>query len=153
MTPATLGASAPESIVVSLEWAKKLKEAGWSGNSHWLWAYHCFDLPADSEFQKPFLCGREHEDHYHQYKFYLAPTWSDIWFSLPSDLLMNARVVDIALDAEFLDQWNPAIFKMEKYAEFQSRRAEKWEPKQKTPHDDVAAMYCYLAENKLLPTS
>ena len=89
----------PKDIVVSLEHAKALKEAGWTGNAHFLWAYHCFDYSNDSELQKPFVTCAELEDHYHQWEMMAAPTASEIIRRIP--------VADrIAVPADRLDDPN-----------------------------------------------
>lgn len=141
-------------ITVSLEWAKKLEECDWRGSSYWLWAFHCYDLPAKSEYQKPFLCSRDTEDHNHQWEMCRAPTWSDIWFSLPEELRSQQQeTFEITLDSEFLDEWNPAIHGIEYITKFQSHRTDTplFVPKESTMHDDMAATYCYLVEHNLLP--
>lgn len=144
--------TSPEQITVSLEWAKKLNENGWRGNAYWLWAYHCFDFADDSDLQKPMLISRETEDHHHQWETYSAPTWSDIWFTLPHDIRNQVKEVEVTLDAAFIDRWNPAIFQQEEFRKYQRRRIEPpFRPNQTSMHDDVAAMWIHLKENNLLP--
>ena len=136
-------------ITVSLEKAKALYECGWRGQSYWLWAYYCYDY--SDEYQKAqkmeHLISRETEDHHHQWKTYLAPTWSDIYFSLPENMrFTNFNGIELTLDAEFIDCWNPAIYSDDR------NKGVLFKPTGESMHDNMADMYIYLSQHNLLPS-
>lgn len=140
MTPATLKASA---ITVSQKWAEKLREAGW---------------PQDEE--SPFLwqCGSENQSRVVSGKFVevtarydgtflAAPTAEEVLRRLPRVIVDEGELFTMVLSPSSLDGWNVSYMH------------ENGEPRCAacvTGYDTLAkaaaAMYVYLAGQKLLPS-
>lgn len=120
-----------ESICVSLEWAKKLKECGLSPRYTDNFIY--VDQGGEAIFihNQPLAIVASSD-----MKFYPAPTAEDILRELPDgtqvtrscDRNYHCECGEIKLNADILRQTFP------------------------TAANACAAVYCYLAENNLLPT-
>lgn len=169
MTTATPEASAPESIVVSLEWAKKLMEAGWpqtTDDSYFQWSNHILvfeyeDLgcpkaepvgnpqygmtPTKFKIQRssqiPELSEQETNG---ELIVFAAPTAEEILRRLPTFLQLEDGAYDLR------------ILKMTGHFNVWYSRADTVFPEGGVMENSLAnasaAMYVYLAENKLLPT-
>lgn len=160
MTP-TSPSSAPESIVVSLEWAKKLKKAGFPDESIFIWHY-CERMATDTKY------GDYRNDH-DEWKFRIRST------ILPENLEGRTRA---APTAEEILRRLPERIKPMALTEMDERRMKDppdlrfsinktkvgWEIRYWSPYletdehqesdtlaDAAAAMFVFLAESGLLP--
>lgn len=134
----------PSAITVSLEWAKKLKEAGWEqGITIGNWR------PSTNDFYRK---QQQYEIHftsgsYRNEKSFDAPTAEEILRRLPKSVATkNRKVHRLSINCNGGKRWQIM------YGDdiFES-------PVIVDPDDSLAnasaSMYCYLAENKLLPSS
>lgn len=139
----------PESIVTSLELSRKLKDAGyWESTAHW-WIYPNEKHPDWPS--KPFLITEFERDHYHQEEdvydqLIAAPTAEEILRKLPDS-------VDTDIDVEILgmgrnDDGNWIVW----YSCDDTTHNQTPVRIENSLANAAAAMYCYLAEQKLLPS-
>jgi hypothetical protein len=146
MTPIT-STTGPESIVTSLDWSKKLKEAGWSQEgSTFYWQEHqpthefhvwFRDVLHLSEVKVPGLC-------------FAAPTAEEILRRLPKDITKNDGSC-YALEVYFCaEDGNCLVYKpMIRGQIMQLADAANKD----SLANAAAAMWVYLSEQKLLPSS
>lgn len=130
----------PSAITVSLEWAKKLKEVGWEqGITIGNWR------PSTNDFYRK---QQQYEIHftsgiYRNEKSFDAPTAEEILRRLPAafktNLLNVGKYTPNDWVVSYFDPANAAAF-MPYFNDPSFANA-------------AAAMYCYLAENNLLPSS
>lgn len=130
--------TSPQSIVVSLEWAKKLKESGWPHGGYFAW-YIYPDLPPDQRepgVPEPHEEVEKHHDKGWKVKLehYRAPTAEEILRRLPP-IINKTRVLEIM--PSHPDEWR---------IEYGSSHT-LWE---KTLANAAASMYVHLSENNLL---
>lgn len=137
--------SGPDAIVTSLDWSKKLKEAGWPQESTFFWARAArldeWEVVIDAEISwigndniKGSGCGCCERDDELADKF-AAPTAEEILRRLPrtvgeAELALNHGPIDG-------EPWYIFYPGVRGIRDFSLANA-------------AAAMYCYLAENKLL---
>lgn len=175
--------STPENIVVSLDWAKKLKEAEWpQGESvFWWWedllkgqptalvdslpkslprktlsAQACNgnndgNDPMIDELHEPARTGKDYEDDCPafdwKHRYTAAPTAEEILRRLPGNLMMAGEGYDAYLQFLKLGDYKWILTYM-------GKTEPKGQPMKKEDSlaNAAAAMYVYLADNKLLPT-
>ncbi len=137
----------PESIVTSLEWSKKIKQAGWpQKEALWFWVHH-YRAASDEYLWE--LFERDEDDKVNEHL--AAPTAEEILRKLPEEY--------VAKDGKRLELSCGKKIKQHGlgyYVTYETPRE---------PHDcdeacctndkhslanAAAAMYCYLAENNLL---
>lgn len=138
----TSPASAPESICVSLEWAKKLKEASWPQDSLWFWVHHY--IPNENRGMTWEIFERDEDDRVNEHC--AAPTAEEILRRLPSKI-EKAKAVSV-LEIQSLHTGGFAVY----YANVHDKEI-SIRPCDGSLANAAAAMYCYLSENNLLPSS
>lgn len=150
--------NSPESIVVSLEWSKKLKEAGYRQRARFLfWIKYCDNPKVSPDKIEYFewgsnrrgevgleMNGTTHLD------FYAAPTAEEILRELPDTISIGNKGYSLSIDAICCGE--------------NEKTWTEWEVCYQNDDEmpisfiDVsianaaACMYCHLAENNLLPT-
>ena len=135
-TPDIIG---PSSIVTSLEWSKKLKEAGWPQDDYlFIWRG-----PAPQHGRPDWNLGECFDTHANDGCF-AAPTAEEILRKLPKLIVhkeIHSRLYITPYENDYevgySPQWNEGI---------KLNRAEE------SLADAAAAMFVFLAEQKLLPT-
>ena len=141
--------SNPESITVSLDWAKKLKEAGWPQTGQcFYWIAHKGKGMAAVAFYKHVQNGRYGKS----VVFGAAPTAEEILRRLPEAIYLGPEREALYLsvmpdDYKWIVLYSP---------EYDQRRCDKenfWKRDRESLANASAAMYCYLAEKKLLPAT
>lgn len=147
--------SSTSAITVSLEWAKKLKEAGYpQGSTHYLWGEDGWKLDGKKDVSHnliqpkgdiPYKDGGKIEDGVYQ-RFYAAPTAEEILRRLPYSYEKKVNrtqkaVVYITVHRE-KQGWQVRAH---------SKRTLHWASQIDTLANAAAAMYCYLSSNNLLP--
>ena len=148
----------PESIVTSLDWSKKLKEAGWpQEDAIWYWVGHMLD--DNMEPTSWSLWPREKEEYREQWKphIHAAPTAEEILRRLPLWIKSKKNIVRTHAKSKTISGQR-IKFHLERfdggYALFYGT---KYSPlcyvEGDTLANAAAAMYCYLAEQKLLPSA
>lgn len=129
----------PESITVSLEWAKKLQTAGWPHGGYFAW-YIYPDLPPDQRepgVEQPHEDLEKHHDKGWKVKLehYRAPTAEEILQRLPTFVIFNNNgKFGIQCKKNEMNGYN-------KNVEFMNDSLA----------NATAAMWIYLKENNLLP--
>lgn len=127
-------------ITTSLEWSKKLKEAGWPQEDPiFRWAIQKFgDYHVDPfiDFARIGYCTEgftaSHED---RHEFIVAPTASELW----------GRIGDATV-------WKDSEgFHCQKITKSPGGFDQDAQTDGHTAQEVLAAMYCYLSDNKLLP--
>lgn len=131
----------PESIVVSLDWAKKLKEAGWLQNET------MFLLEADGLNAKLIRSAEGATRATSPFSYFSAPTAEEILRRLPKICVIQKERVELCCHWSITRQ--PGVF----YHTFDGGHAseEIVECCEETLANAAAAMYCYLDSNNLLP--
>ena len=132
-------------ICVSLEWAKKLNEAGWNERTHWQYWIRI----RHTEYE--LSCNLMH---YHL----PAPTAEEILWRLPETILVPVIVKKRPERFTYLLKLDIKNGKFLVY--FLRRKGDSsavYFPLPRFPHQSslanaAAAMYCYLADNNLLPS-
>ena len=155
-TPDIIG---PSSIVTSLEWSKKLKEAGWNQKQpNFLWVEF---FNTSSTVPKERLSSLIRIDEWHgcdceqPYKDrsylkslsrYAAPTAEEILRRLPMDRVRLGQyfMMNVPKKGDSGNRWYVS------YKKYVSRE-DTHEEHGDTIANAAAAMFCYLAEHKLLP--
>ena len=136
-------ATGPESIVTSLDWSKKLKEAGWpQDDSYLFWCRHPISPePNEWELGKSIIACL-----YPDTEFFAAPTAEEILRRLPRYLASTGGLNMTLTITPYADKWTVEYL-----------LPELGYDNSVLPQTHVslanaaAAMYCYLAEQKLLP--
>lgn len=129
----------PESIVTSLDWSKKLKEAGWPQNEgHFSWYRYSLTNSAKEWYVE---CQWQNEGNHLEWM--AAPTAEDILRRLPE------RLPGVFGDESLL-QIQP-LHGMSGWSVFYHSLGDD-DHSDKSLANAAAAMYYYLAEQKLLPT-
>jgi hypothetical protein len=144
-----------ESITVSLEWAKKLKEAGWEQEG-FLW-WHQTMSGSWEPLTTPELRGCLTMRRVHVY--YAAPTAEEILRRLPKKLLYESRAGRISGDGSevayelriYPIKWKDMRWRVGYDKKNPSDTVEEFEAD--TLANAAAAMYCHCAEQKLLPAA
>jgi hypothetical protein len=140
-----------ESIVTSLEWSKKLKEAGFPQEA---WAHYRKNNPTDRDDDAYFFFGfgDEFERPKPQWEFddwIAAPTAEEILRRLPKKIVQvpkfsygDPEVLMLTANMTTNDLW---------YVRYLSSKLQQYGEADESLANAAAAMYCYLAENNLLP--
>lgn len=141
----------PESIVVSLEMAKRLKEAGFPQDEEmeFWWMFEEAEDPDDQ-----WACLGQDSDYFFNRKTdFAAPTAEEILRRLPAEFKEEPKWKD-----GIGETWKLGMYKLREsfwwvgYGYPDMLRTKHTETA-KTLANAAAAMYCYLAENSLLPKS
>jgi len=128
----------PESITVSLEYAKKLKEAGWPQEAVWYWPVHYVNGHIFA------LATETHpRSENNALDYFAAPTAEEILQRLPE--YVGTQFWSIIAEGHVRDGR-----KVMGYTIYYPTKHEEWSD---TLANAAAAMYCHLAENGLLPTA
>lgn len=133
-----------EQITVSLEWAKKLKEAGWNQDGRGGFKFGYFDYEGNPY---PVLANWDTDI---DKRIAVAPTAEEILRELPMALpdefgicsLEVRKTEDGYMIHYFSHEDGKSAYLTDKKSVFSDAALS----------DCVAKMYCHLAENKLLPT-
>lgn len=134
----------PHDITVSLEWAKKLKEAGWpQGGTEFFWM-------TDSIGVVDLIWDKDHKGNWNDF-FFAAPTAEEILRRLPDYLGTEYVLVTVRDHPE--NEWAVNYIAIsEGGVEYHPDHRNRVRPIQAdTLANAAAAMYCYLADHKLLP--
>ncbi|HEV7278874.1 MAG TPA: hypothetical protein VGN57_01570 [Pirellulaceae bacterium] len=150
--------NSPESITVSLDWSRKLKEAGWpqgadSSLFSWIEGWHGAEWPDGRPFEKDVYYRNFAIDildsYFHEGTTgvsFAAPTAEEILQRLPQELRRD----------EFGREWHLSCWPIGSYWRLcyasADMKIEQHHERGESLANAAAAMYCYLAENKLLPT-
>lgn len=136
--------STPESIVVSLEWAKKLREAGWPQDEclFW-WCPYLTENSNGSPFVGYLISNTAEPQDSHDWtkkaEIFADPTAEEILRRLPRVYVEHLRVTP----SPGASGWTVEYRRPGKMRAWVSREAD-------TLANAAAAMYCYLSEQKLL---
>ena len=146
--------TAPESIVTSLDWSEKLKEAGWPQDSAFWWCKWTNDkTPPSQEWRLEYVAT--------EYDFvtvtggawerFAAPTAEEILRRLPPSLDLDGCYCRLVARKEI--HISGGVDKGGWLAGYEGRDTEDVSEFQcgSSLTNAAAAMYCYLAEQKLLP--
>lgn len=129
----------PESIVVSLEWARKLKEAGWPQEDSLM----CWIRSTDTYTDKVSLSRRTLPKN----RLAASPTAEEILRRLPRYLPWKDDSDNMA--ALFVNVF-PSSYRVGYSPQWTQ---DAWStPDAETLADAAAGCYCYLSENNLLPS-
>ena len=144
--------SGPESIVTSLEWSKKLKEAGWERDAaHWYWNLYRHS----SEGEKWFLECPFDIDVDHPYKLAIAaPTAEEILRRLPFSVEHKVKTSNGQVQ-NYVSYITPHREKegWQLFLRNSHRRPRTiWVTEILSLANAAAACYCYLEENNLFPS-
>ena len=125
----------PEEIVVSLEMAKKLKDAGWS--LEWSWMFREGYMLGDDGEPQSWILTHGHKPEIKSNYVLPAPTASELFEELYEYTEVQKFSIGYRASLPHLAEEHGALgYSLEVLYD--------------TPQDALAAMYCYLAENKLL---
>jgi len=165
----TLNIIGPSSIVTSLELSKKLKEAGWpqeyDDDSCTLphpdhGTYFCWENEERPCTSFACNCGKTHgkwkvnkrEDNNFN-PFFAAPTVEEVLRKLPPTMLRkNGNTYSLHFQRKnlFEDGWEVSYYRVKDGMELAPATLPAFAD---TLANAAAAMFCYLAEHNLLPTS
>lgn len=146
-----------ESIVPSLEMCKKLKEAGWpQDDAVWYWVGHMLNDKMQPTSWT--LWPREKEEYREQWKphIHAAPTAEEILRRLPDEIPINAGLKgsDYWIEIAKSSHWGSTPWEIRYRENGTLLLWDNPEPiRAATLANAAAAMYCYLAEQKLLPST
>ena len=129
-----------QNITVSLEWAKKLKEAGWPYLGQYFCAVPVNDGTADVEY-------RLSENNHHRIDALPVPTAEEILRRLP--VHADGEYDSDRLTFEILKSDNFWYVSYEDTPRHQDGNAVSFN--NESLANAAAAMYCYLVKNRLLP--
>lgn len=137
----------PESITVSLDMARLLKEAGWDQKTYFSWWIQKYgDYCTEPHIERTSFSAVNFD--WNQHSRIPAPTAEEILRELPNDIKIDGKMACLEILSD-RDVYNEGWVCC--YSFGQNCDNEYWR-KCRDLSDSCAAMYCYLAENNLLPS-